>query len=237
MVKSSANITSRQDRFRANQRNDSRTALGLGAVGVGAATFAASARPASAEIINYGSFSELMPAGFTPQYANNFGNPVFMEDGSPVVGDGYHFGFFSPSGAGVEVSGYLEQSFAGAGFPEYLEGNFNHDLIGAGNTPSFSMVVNDTNQNGVILKYDTLTGSLSVDSGDTSWLDNAIEYNGIVGASGGMTAMPGTPGGSLNIPITNLVSVPEPTTLALMATMGVALLGRKAKGLVGKLKR
>lgn len=185
------------------------------------------ASQANAEIYEYASFEDLMPTSYSPQMANNYLNPVLTENSVSTTRKDIEFGFFNEYNGGLAVSGFLKQVFADAGFPEYLEGNFDYNFIGAGNSPIWSWAIDDTNQNGIRLKYNTETGVLYSDEGDMSWMDNKIQYNGIVGVADSSIVMPDTIGGTLEIPEVNLV--PEPLTLSLLSLGAIALLRRTSR--------
>ena len=221
---STRNFAKKQESFRNTQRENSKLALGLGAGATGVLALVGQAR---ATIIH--DFGELMEPGYTAQSLTNAPNYDFTVEGQTPILD-YHFGFLDSSG---HVVGYLNSY---PGYPDYLTGAYNGDPSGTnpnvlhvGEKPANAIVIEDTNENGVIA--DLTAGNLTIDAGDRLWLTNDIEFNSVQGGISEMRAYTGS--GTLTVPSINLI--PEPLTLSIIAIGAAMMLGRKAKGLVGKL--
>ena len=230
-MKTNKSAQKREQRFRDSQRNNSKKALGLaGAVGAGAVALGASASQAEAGLI--GSFSELLAPGYTVQNLTNSPAIDFKVDGETPVLD-YHFGFLDENGF---VVGYLENYHPV--LRDLLGGKYNGDpnvpgyenVLNVGEKPHNVIVIEDTDGDGVI--GDLTGGVFTVDAEDFYWLKNDIEFAGTQGAISEMPAYTGT-SDTLTVPEINLV--PEPTSLAILGIGAAAILGKKIKGLIGKL--
>ena len=197
---STRNFAKKQESFRNTQRENSKLALGLGAGATGVLALVGQAR---ATIIH--DFGELMEPGYTAQSLTNAPNYDFTVEGQTPISD-YLTGAYNGDPSGT-----------------------NPNVLHVGEKPANAIVIEDTNENGVIA--DLTAGNLTIDAGDRLWLTNDIEFNSV---QGGISEMPAYTGsGTLTVPSINLI--PEPLTLSIIAIGAAMMLGRKAKGLVGKL--
>ena len=212
----------KQESFRNTQRENSKLALTATALAVGAG-----AGVAKGALIH--DFGELLESGYSTQGIQGNDGEFSVEGNTPVLR--YYGGFLDSSG---HIVGYFENDGRNL---DKIGGAYNGDVteplyanvLHVGEKPANAIVIEDTDADGIIA--DLTAGNLTIDAGDRLWLTNDIEFNSV---QGGISEMPAYTGGSLlTVPAINLI--PEPTSLALAATVGAVVLGSRAKGLVGKL--